>query len=243
MTHHQVRRDEIPGSHALALDVDRGLDQRHARQRRRVGEIDQRGSLNHVLDIDVDRIGNPFRIRPHDDHFAREKHERIAELSVARQPQASFQDEHLDVTPRDIFHHDGRARNGGRDCGSVNFGTAQTLGHLEKHRSLFQGHVARSRFEAEERLRAEPREGVVLKKQFRTRFLRRLHAEIVLDDVPDQGRAFARGGVDDRDAINDLSDFREGQRTGDGGLEGEKRENNGTRPNRGSEHRRLATFP
>jgi hypothetical protein len=84
MTHYQVRRDEIPGSHALALDVDRGLDQCHTRQRRRVREIDQRGSLDHVLDIDVDWIGNPFRIRPHDDHLARAKHERIAELSVAR---------------------------------------------------------------------------------------------------------------------------------------------------------------
>jgi hypothetical protein len=196
-----------------------------------------------LLDIDVDWIGNPFRVRPHDHHFARAKHEGIAELSVARQPQASFQDEHLDVTPRDIFHHDGRARNGGRDCGSVNFCAAQTLGNLEKHRSLFQGHIARSRLETEERLRSEPGKGVVLEEQFRPRFLRRLHPEIVLDDVPDQRRAFARGGVDDRDTIDDLSDFRGGQRTGDGGLEGDKRENKGTRTERGFDHRRLATSP
>jgi hypothetical protein len=84
MTHHQVRWDEILGRHTLALNVDRGLDQGHARQRRRVGEVDQRGSLNNVLDIDIDRIGDPFRVRPHDDHFAWTKHKRIAELSIAR---------------------------------------------------------------------------------------------------------------------------------------------------------------
>jgi hypothetical protein len=70
-----------------------------------------------------------------------------------------------------------------------------------------------------------------------------LHSEIILDDVPDQGGTLARGGVDDRNAIDDLSDFRGGQRTGDARLEGEERENNGTRPNRGFEHRRLATSP
>ena len=185
MTHHQVRWDEIPGSHALALHVDRGLDQRHARQRRRIREVNQCRSPDELLQIDVHGIRNPFGVRPHDHHLPRSKHKRITEFSIARQTQTSFQDEHLDVTPRDILHHDGRAGNGGRDSGSVNFCAAQTLGHLEKHRSLFQGHIARSRLETEERLRSEPGKGIVLKEQFRTRLLGRLHPEIILDDVPD----------------------------------------------------------
>lgn len=243
MTHHQVRWDEVPGRHALALDIDRRLNQRHTRQWRRIREVNQCRSSDDLLQIHVHGIGNPLGVRSHDDHFARAKHERIAESTVARQSQASFQDEDLDITPRDIFHHDGRAGDGGGNSGGVDGCAAQTLGHLEKHRSLFQRHVARSCLETEERLRSEPREGAVLKKQFRTRFLRRLHAEIVLDDVPDQRRAFALGGVNDRDAIDNFGDFRGGQRTGNGGLEGEKRENNGTRTKRGFEHRRLATSP
>jgi hypothetical protein len=47
-----------------------------------------------------------------------------------------------------------------------------------------------------------------------------LQTQIVLDDVADFGGLLAGRRVDDGDAIDDLGDFRRGQRTGDCRLEG-----------------------
>jgi hypothetical protein len=185
MPHYQVRWDEISRRQAPGLSVDRGLDQRHAGQRRRVRKGDQGRSLDDLLDIHIHRIGNPFGVRLHDDHLAGSKDHRVSEPSVAGQTQASFQDEDLEVEPRDIFHHYGRPGDRSRDGGGVNLCAAQTLGDLEKHRSFFQRHVARSRLETEERLGSEAGESIVLKEQFRTGSFPRLQPEIVLDDVAD----------------------------------------------------------
>src|SRR2546427_150369 len=96
--------------------------------------------------------------------------EKLTELTVVpRQAQASFQDEHLNVTAWNIFHHDRRAGNGSSDRCGMNFSAAQSLRHLEEHRPFLQRHVARSRLETEKCLCPNSRERVVLEKQLRPR--------------------------------------------------------------------------
>jgi hypothetical protein len=55
-----------------------------------------------------------------------------------------------------------------------------------------------------------------------------LHPEIVFDDVADQRWPLAGCRVDDRDPVDDLSDFRRSERTRDGGVEREKKKSNDT---------------
>lgn len=169
-----------------------------------------------MFKIDIHGLWNPLCIRLHDHHLARPQDQGIPEPSIARQTQASLQDEHLDVLTRNIFHHNGRAGDGCRDRGGVNLCAAQALRHLQKHRAFLQRHVARASFETKERFGADAGQRIILEKQFRARSLTGLQAEIIFNDFTDSRRALARGRVDHRDTINDLRDFRRLEGAGEG---------------------------
>lgn len=133
MTHNKVCRNEIVFSKLFRLFLDRGLNERHAGQRFRPREIYETRSLDDVLQVNIDWIRNLLRVWPHENHFARMKHQRIAKDSVARQAQATFQNEHLDVLLGHVFHHDGSSGDGGGDRCCADFRAAQSLRDLEKH--------------------------------------------------------------------------------------------------------------
>ncbi|HEV2804197.1 MAG TPA: hypothetical protein VGW57_04610 [Chthoniobacterales bacterium] len=214
MSHHQICWSQIVSRHASRLRVDRLLDQSQAWQGSRIGKIHERRGVDDVLDVDIDRLGDPLRIGTHDDHLARPQNQRIAESSISRQTQAALEDQHLDIAIRHVFHHDRRAGNRRRHRGGMNGRTAQSLRHLEEHGAFLQRHVARAGLETEKRFRADPGQRIILEQQLGPGFLSGLQTEVILDDVANLRGLLAGRRVDDGDAIDDLGDLRRGQRAG-----------------------------
>jgi hypothetical protein len=213
MSHHQIGWDEIVSRHALRLRVDRLLNQSHARQRRGIRKIHERRGLDDMLDIDIHGLGNPLRVGTHNHHLAWPQHHGIAESPVSRQTQTALQNQHLDVAIRDVLHHDRRASDGRRHRCRVDGRTPQSLRHLKQHRAFLQGHVARPRFETEERFGANPGQRVILKEQLGSGLLSSLQTQIVLYHIADGRRLFALRRIDHGDPIDDFGDFRRSQRT------------------------------
>ncbi len=118
--------------------------------------------------------------------------------------------------PGAILHHDRRAGDGRSDRCRVNRRSAQSLRHLQKHRSFLQRHVPGSGFETEECLRADAGQRVILKEQLRSGSRACLESEIIFDDIAQHGGMSALCRVDHADPVDDLSNFGRCEWAGDG---------------------------
>ena len=103
----------------------------------------------------------------HDHHLARCEEKRIAERAVAREAQAAFQNEHLEMFCGHVFHHDGGAGDRRGNSRGANARPAESFWDLQQQCSLLQGKVARSRVEAEVGFRPDAGQRLVFKHQLR----------------------------------------------------------------------------
>ena len=120
-------------SYRFGLVGNRRLDERHAGQNIAAGKVYQSRCPNDLGQIDVDRVGNLFASG------------RIITIfpgcKTSESPKDPFRDRRklpsstrtLEVLPWAILHHDRRAGDGRGDRCRVNRGSAQSLGHLQKH--------------------------------------------------------------------------------------------------------------
>ena len=70
MTHDQVCRNEDSFCHFLGLVANRRLNERHAGQNIAARKVHQGRCPNDLCQINVNRVGNLFRVRSHDYHFS-----------------------------------------------------------------------------------------------------------------------------------------------------------------------------
>ena len=69
MTHDQVCRNQGSFCHRFGLVGNRRLDEGHAGQNLAAGKVYQGRCPDDLGQIDVNRVGNLFRIRSHNNHF------------------------------------------------------------------------------------------------------------------------------------------------------------------------------
>ena len=123
-------------------------------------------------------------------------------------PRVALQHNQVGVTKTGRLQDHGGPGNAHCDRARSELGPAGILGHAQKNRAALQFAAASGLVEAENRVRAQTRDGQVLKGKFRARFIAGPHARVFGYLIVWEGGSWRGSGWQQLNVANDLRDAR-----------------------------------
>ena len=133
-----------------------------------------------LVKIDLLRRRQFHRVTLHIQHLPRANVFEFFGIFDQAQPRVAFQHNQIDVTNTGRLQDHGGPGNAHRDRTRSELGPAGILGHAQKNRTALQFATASGFVEAENRVRAQTRDGQVIKGKFRARVIAGAHARVFI---------------------------------------------------------------